>query len=217
MPSAKTRKRPSQVHPAFERFALLMRSELGSLDSKFHARFAEARWPESLTVLEEYCLERFDTTVRYLDPFVASGRPEGIAEAERLLKAATAKTLAFLEEVLEAAPGVRDDVSTRMAVRLKARALGYLSQARLKQYDAQILRSTALQTVTPATVIRRKTLLRAHRRKHGMTVADFARHVGISDATIRGVVQEDRKRFGDQSRLELLQVLGVSIEDWYRR
>lgn len=69
--------------------------------------------------------------------------------------------------------------------------------------------------VTEGTIARRQKILKTYRTAHGLTADEFARKVGMSDTAIRGVVNEDRTRFNDESQRKLLQEVGVSRETWY--
>jgi hypothetical protein len=77
-------------------------------------------------------------------------------------------------------------------------------------------KQTRDRIVTRATIARRERLVRAFRKKNGMTVPDLARRAGVSETALRGVIKEDRRRFGEGSQEALLGALSISAEDWYR-
>lgn len=218
MAARRTKRVQPDLRRATERVGLLIQSELNEYDSRFQAAFASAQPSDLVTMLEAYCLARCDVTENYLRPIRNARRPEGIAVLEKVLDAQREKTLTFLEQALESRPDIAAEIVTRVALQLSARSLAYLAEARLMVYDAP--RSAAIPKrphVSATTIARRKRIVKSHRRERDMTVADLARKVGLSETTIRGVIQEDRSRFGDASQRDFLQALGVSIEEWYRQ
>lgn len=69
--------------------------------------------------------------------------------------------------------------------------------------------------VTDATKERRRARIKTYRKdKDNMTMADFARHVGISLTAIYGMIQGDRKRYSEKKRSILLQKIGVFPSQW---
>ncbi len=63
---------------------------------------------------------------------------------------------------------------------------------------------------------RRRLLVQAHRREHGLTAEGFALGIGLSNSAVRGIVREDWTRFSEATRDKLLRVLGVTVDEWYR-
>lgn len=102
----------------------------------------------------------------------------------------------------------------------RARLLEHLTESDLwteyLQMRLSAWREVPGRSVTADLIVRRRALVKAYRVKQGFTVADLARHAAMSDSAIRGVIQEDRSRFNDESQKKLLRVLGVSIDEWYR-
>lgn len=102
----------------------------------------------------------------------------------------------------------------------RARVLELLQDSELwTQYLTERLKAWAEvpgRQVTAALVSRRKRLVAEYRKKAGMSFADLARHWAMSDSAIRGVIREDRSRFNGDSQSQMLQKLGVTIDDWYK-
>ena len=51
---------------------------------------------------------------------------------------------------------------------------------------------------------------------HDLTAEGFALRVGMSKATVQGIVREDWGRFAEPTRDKLLRVLHVTVSDWYQ-
>lgn len=49
------------------------------------------------------------------------------------------------------------------------------------------------------------------------TMKDLARRLGISDSVLRGIVRDDPAKANGAQRGKLLELLGISVDDWYAR
>jgi len=67
-----------------------------------------------------------------------------------------------------------------------------------------------------AVVERRWRAVKKYRDDHELDAVGFARHVGISDTAVKGIVREDWKRFDRETQGRLLRAIGITREDWYR-
>ena len=70
-------------------------------------------------------------------------------------------------------------------------------------------------TVSRDVVARRRRVLGDYRRREGLSAQDFARRAQMSETAIRGIVNEDRHRYGKPTQERLLTVLGVPLPEWY--
>jgi ribosome-binding protein aMBF1 (putative translation factor) len=91
-------------------------------------------------------------------------------------------------------------------------------QARyLAEQETQAQAPFAIPSSAPSSdvISRRKSWLKKYRSEKELSAEAFARKVGISETAIRGIVKEDRSRFADATRNKLLDVLGISLREWY--
>jgi Helix-turn-helix len=75
----------------------------------------------------------------------------------------------------------------------------------------------APESATPAntsTRRRRRELLKHYRFEHDFTMADFARHAGMSVTAIQGMVRGDRSRYSEETLFRLLKTIGVAPDKW---
>ena len=116
-------------------------------------------------------------------------------------------------------PAYSNDVLMETRNRLSGRV--HYWKAEVRRYRAQQEEHAKTAGDRPgavgaAIVKRRKRLIQEYRTAHGLTVADFARRLGMSETAVRGIIKEDRSRFAQDKRDKLLSVLGVSQSSWYR-
>ena len=70
--------------------------------------------------------------------------------------------------------------------------------------------------VTPEMKERRQRVVVKYRKEHDLSAIAFARRVGVSETAVRGIVNEDRSRFSDETQARLLKVLTMTRHEWYR-
>lgn len=74
----------------------------------------------------------------------------------------------------------------------------------------------ASRSVSALIQKRRWKIIQDYRGRHSLDSSKaFARHVGMSVDSIKGIVREDTRRFSPETRAELLTVLGVTRKQWY--
>ncbi len=135
---------PQQVRQLVERSALEIRAELQQLDSDYQSRFADAKRPEGLELLKQYCLERFDSCAQALLFTSVSSDAASINPLyEQCLGMAEEKTINFWTTVLQDfPPHAREDVMSWVNLKLSSRKLHWLADAarrHLKSHPAPVI------------------------------------------------------------------------------
>ena len=167
-------------------------------------------------VLERYCLDRLDLAAGYLRPLAAAADEAAIKAMQGLLEAQEAVIVGFGTNVAGAlALPDRGEFEARLSALLHSRTLEHVAAAYQEQYDRQQEVNRSRQTVTQAVIERRKTILRAYRKTHGLTVTGFARKLGLDKSTINGIMREDFNRASTAAQRDLLHFVGVTRDDWY--
>jgi hypothetical protein len=125
---------PPVVRDAVERIALAHQAELNQFDSVCMQRLAVADASAFRPLLEQYCLERFDLCAAFCAPFAISQSPTAINPGyERYLRLFEKRSLNWLTQVLKhSRSDIREDMQTRVALKLSARILGLLAEAKAK-------------------------------------------------------------------------------------
>lgn len=110
------------------------------------------------------------------------------------------------------------DLRAQLARRVqhwKAKARRYRTAQEEHAKQAASIAEVGEPVVSLALKNRRKELIKKYRRDQGLTAADLARRIGMSQSAILGIVNEDRTRFSEDTRNRFLQTLGFSLRDWY--
>ncbi len=150
---------PLEVLEALQRLALPLQADLNQFDSAFQQRLADAAdGPEFALLLEQYCLERFDLCAASFPWLALSQNPGAInPEYERRLHIMEEKSLRFLTEVLESTRAdIREDIRTRVALKLSARILGLLAEARhnhCERYPPPNVETLRLRVASAAALV----------------------------------------------------------------
>jgi len=135
---------PQAVREFAGHYALERRAELQQLDSNYQARIADAKWPETIELIKQYCLDRFD---HHGEAFLfTSGSSDATsinpAYAQHL-ETAEEKTVEFLSTALQNyPPDVRQDVTSWVNLKLSSRKLHWLARAtkeHLKSHPAPVI------------------------------------------------------------------------------
>ncbi len=72
------------------------------------------------------------------------------------------------------------------------------------------------QTASAKVKTRRRLLVQKYRMDHDLTAEAFAHRIGMSNATVQGIVREDWTRFAEPTRDKLLRALHITVSDWYQ-
>ena len=70
--------------------------------------------------------------------------------------------------------------------------------------------------ITARTIAKRKALVKDYRDRRELSATALARAASMSDTTIRGIVNEDWKRFSASSQRSLLDLLRLTEAEWYQ-
>jgi hypothetical protein len=211
---------PKKVRELFERHNLLVRAEIEELDARHQIQIvrAAAKSPTAFAqAVGAWVEDRWTVSLAHFC-VLANGRKTALPMLERLVNDGERQALAVATTALEHL-SVRDrDVAVaRIGTVLNAHSLRVLSDARLRIYDGSAgSAGTQGINVTDKVVARRRRLVREYCRKHDIKVSGLAQRVGISEESIRAIVREDRGRFSTTGvRHDLLQTLGISVDQWY--
>ena len=108
------------------------------------------------------------------------------------------------------------DILTGVVNRWKATAREQRDAAQ-RQATAAVRPFKVPATITQAVKKRMRALVVERREKDGQSAVAFARAVGMSTSAVVGIINEDRKKFAPSTRDRLLQHLGITLQDWYKR
>jgi len=205
------------------------RAELDALDSRFQDAFAEGDYATNLRRLSPYITQRFDLVADYLSQLAAAPDATYLdSTLPKALETAKTKALKFASVALKNVPKERrDDLKSQLDLKLNSRKLHWHSVARTLHRQTNPPPSVeellpdnegTNPQVTSAVIARRRALIKQFRLDHeDMTVPDFARHVGMSETAIRGIVKEDRRRYSVARRDKLLEKLCLTKDQWYAK
>jgi hypothetical protein len=92
------------------------------------------------------------------------------------------------------------------------------ARATLREYEVSLGDSapSELPSSRPdARIVEARAQRLAHyRAEHELGWKSFARHVGMSDTSIRAMIKGDRKRYAPERLTRLLEVLGITRDEW---
>ena len=126
------RELPPAIRAIVDRARLELKVDLEEFDAEFFERFADAQWPASRTLLEEYCVNRFNRGAKDMLVFSQSPDPTAINPLyEQHLDHIIKDTKAFLNRVLvHVSSALRNDVITKVMLKLGGRKLSWLARAK---------------------------------------------------------------------------------------
>jgi hypothetical protein len=217
---------PPEVLRDLGQHVLRAAAEVQRLDSEFHARVAEAQWStidEWANGLEEYLLKRFDLCADQLLWVSDSPDPMAInALFGGYLDKFEDRAVAYASEVLQCLRSdLREDAISKIALKLSARKLLWLAEAKQRKAERPPEPKTAngaqefAKTIATSRMKKRRSEL-VRRKRTGMTMADFARNVGKSTTAIYGMIKGDTTRFNAEALTDFLKRTGTTPEEWNR-
>jgi hypothetical protein len=117
-------------------------------------------------------------------------------------------------------PFSSESVLTDLRRRLRGRVLHWKAEARRYRVQQEAHAAAAPPEIQRRPSInlveRRRHAVQKYRADHDLDAVGFARHVGISDTAVRGIIREDWTRFDQHTQDRLLRAIGMTREDWYR-
>src|SRR3984885_13134975 len=116
---------PQEAREFAQHYANQRHADLLELDSNYHARMADAEWPETIELTKQYCVDRFDHHGDALLPYSSSSDAASINPLyAQHLETAKEKSLEFLStELQDYPPSVKEDIISWANLKLSSRKL----------------------------------------------------------------------------------------------